>query len=158
MGLATPLVFIGVVFAIVIIRGSLKHSQRLHASPLVVGVLIVVFGVACFVVARRVELPLDPSCDDGLAASYRRRWLLWVGLGEVPTLVGIIVLVATHQCWCHPFGAQAPIGSLTRLGIGCCRRIQSSRCIQCDLDVPGIAANRRAAHAALRYAEPPVTL
>lgn len=105
VGLASALVFIGLVLGVYRYAG--KHVGNEHvtaASSALVALGIVVFGLACNLIARRLDRPLDGSSDEALVKSYQTRFFLWVGFGEAPAFVGIIAFVVTGVLWLYAVG------------------------------------------------------
>jgi hypothetical protein len=99
-GLAGAVLIICLVFAEAIYRSkAFRRSHHVHLSHGLVATGIVVIGIGCLFVASRVERPLDGTSDSSLVASYRKRFFVWVGLGELPFFVGVAAVAATGWFW-----------------------------------------------------------
>jgi hypothetical protein len=112
--LAGAVFFICVAFAFGIYHGkAFRSDHRVHFRPALVAIGIIVIGLACLLVARRLERPLDGNSDSSLVASYRTRFFIWVGLGEASFFVGLAAAAVTDWFWpCLVGAAFAVIGYL----------------------------------------------
>ena len=106
VGFGAGIVFVGVLLAIFKFVGKQFKSDHLaQVNAGIVGLGVLLVGVVCILVARRLERSLDGTSDATLVKSYQERFFLWIGLGEAPAFVGIIALVATGAVWLYPLGA-----------------------------------------------------
>jgi hypothetical protein len=104
-GLIAAVVFIGMVLGVATNRHEALARNRLPSVPLVAVVLLIVgIGVACALIAKAVDRPLDASSTGSLRSSYFRRFFLRVGLGEVPFFLGITALAVTGHFWLYFVG------------------------------------------------------
>jgi hypothetical protein len=115
VGLAGAIVSICVGFAVFYKGKAFRKINHLHASPELVAIVIVAIGIGCLSVARSLEPPLDGTSDSSLLISYRKRFFLWVAMGETPFFIGIAAVVATGWYW--PFLVGAGFAALGYLRI-----------------------------------------
>jgi hypothetical protein len=115
-GLAGAVVCICLAFAVAIYDGkAFRRAHRLHLSPGLVAIGIVVIGLACLLAARLLERPLDGSSDASLLASYRSRFFIWVGLGEAPFFLGLAAVAVTGWFWPCLVGAALAVLGYVRI-------------------------------------------
>jgi hypothetical protein len=105
VGLAGSVVFIGVALAVATERGSLRKAHWAHASSQWVALAIFVLGIGCLGMARLFGRRLDASSDASLLSSYRRRFFVWVGLGEIPLFTSVAAVAVTGRYWHYLIGA-----------------------------------------------------
>jgi hypothetical protein len=116
MGLAGALVMIGVAVAPYVIQNQhLKKSHPLHLSPVSSASVIVVVGLIGQVLVRSVNRPLNGSSDVSLLASFRARFFLWVGVGDVPAFVGLALALASDRFWLYPVGVAFALVSYAHI-------------------------------------------
>ncbi|MFZ0250227.1 MAG: hypothetical protein WAL61_09800 [Acidimicrobiales bacterium] len=116
VGLAGALVMIGVTIAFYTVQNSHQNKgHRLHLSPYLIASILVAVGIAGMVAARLTERPLDGSSDASLLASYRSRFFLWVGVGEVPAFIGLAATVATGHFWLYLVGCVFAVAAYVRI-------------------------------------------
>jgi Ca2+/Na+ antiporter len=105
-GLGAAIVMIGVVLGVALVEvKSLRIGHVHHANLWALAIFLTLVGCVLHLVGRRLERPLDPSSDQSLVGSYRQRFFLWVGCGEAPAFVGIILVVVTGRYWFYLLGA-----------------------------------------------------
>jgi hypothetical protein len=115
-GLANAVLFIGVALAVAVFHGrTFARVHATHVSPALVDAGMVVISVVVLVVAKSVERPLDGGTDASLIATYRARFFLWVGLGEVPFFVSIAAVAATDRFWPYLIGAACALVGYGRI-------------------------------------------
>jgi hypothetical protein len=111
-GLAGSVVSICLALTLAVYQGkAFRRVHRVHLNPGLVAIGIVVIGIGCLLVAKVLERPLDGRSDPSLLTSYRRRFFIWVALGEMPFFVGIAAVAVTAWFWpCLVGAAFALIG------------------------------------------------
>lgn len=110
--LTGALLCIGVVFVIV---ASDKKVHLRHLNPVPFAVGLVVVGVVLYVVARRLERPLDGSSEAMLVRSYQARLFVWVGIGEFPVFLSILGVVLTDSYWLYLLGLVFAFAGFARV-------------------------------------------
>ena len=107
--------FIGLALGIAIKDKVLRKDHVVPMSPELVALGIVVIGIACLIAARLLERPLDGTDGPSLLASFRRRFFLWVAVGEVPLFIGMAAVAATHRFWIYLVGAVFAVVGYVRI-------------------------------------------
>lgn len=115
-GLLGGVVFIGVALGLAMHQpgglGKGLHLPRLSSAS--AAVALVAVGVACAVTGAMIHPPLQASSDNALRASYMGRFFLWIGLSEVPLMLGIVAILLTNHFWLYFVGAAFALLGLAR--------------------------------------------
>lgn len=142
-GLAGAVVCICLAFALAIYDGkAFRRGHRLHLSPGLLAIGIVVIGMVCLLAARLLGRPLDGSSDASLLNSYRSRFFLWVGLGEATFFLGLAAVAVTGWFWPCLVGAVFAV-------LGCVRIAPTGRALARDQERLNATGNSRSLVAAL---------